>query len=197
MKKGITLILSSLIATSLLAGEVELQVVGGKNFPDRKKISVYDDANTIGLRSNIFFSKNNALQIAYDKLNNVIDSKDAHRYSINYMGIQRENNSKVHPFFLIGGGYEDGVIEGQGFMNAGVGATIELTNRLNLVGEIKGIKKNEDDDFDVNTNIGLGLMFGQEPINEVVKTDCVIERVAPQLVKRQTIIVDDKTNCVR
>jgi len=197
MKKRTLLILSSILASSLLAAEVELQVVGGKNFPDRKKTSIYNDANTIGVRTNFFFSKDNALQVAYDKLDDVQNGKDSDRYSINYMRIQRDNNSKVHPFLLLGGGYEDGVKEGQGFMNAGLGASIELGKNINLIGEIKGIKKNKDNDFDINTNIGLGLMFGNEPKNEEIKTDCVVERVAPVLVKRKTVIIDDKTNCVR
>jgi hypothetical protein len=203
MKKGLTLLITSILATSLFADEIELQAVGGKNFPDRKKISIYNDANTLGVRNNIFFSKNNALQLAYDRLKDVQGSKDAHRYSVNYMRIQRDNGSKIHPFFIIGGGYEDGVATEQLFMNAGLGATVELTKRINLVGEIKGIKKNKDDDFDVNTNIGLGVMFGQEPVNEVMKTDCVTEEVAPKLVKRKvyipedSIVIDDKVDCVK
>jgi len=199
MNKGLTLLISSLLASSLMANELELQVVGGKNFPDRKKISIYDDANTLGFRTNIFFSKNNALQLAYDNVDKVDGKDDADRYSINYMRTQRDNNSIVHPFMLIGGGYEDGLEEGQGYMNAGFGATIELTNSVNLVGEIKGIKKNKDNDFDINTNIGLGFMFGQEPKNETLKTNCDsdLEEIAPTLLESKALFEDDKVNCLR
>ncbi len=189
--------LAVLLASSLSASEVEIQAVAGKNYVDNNTKSTYTDSNTLGVRNNIFFSKDNAIQLAYDRLKDVDGTKDAHRYSVNYMRIQRDNGSKVHPFMLIGGGYEDSTVKDQGFVNVGLGTTIELSNRVNLVGEIKGIKKNVDHDFDINTNIGLGIMFGNEPQNKVIKSDCMIEKIAPILVKRRTVIVDDKTNCVR
>jgi hypothetical protein len=206
MKKGLLILLSSVLVSSLMANEVELQVVAGKNFPDHDKLDRYDYGTNLGVRSNFFLSTDNALQLAYDKIEGMdcfCDDEDVHRYSVNYLHISRDNGSSAHPFILFGGGYEDGVNKNQGFFDAGFGATISISKNINLVGEIKGIKKNVDNDFDINTNIGLGLKLGQEPQNKIVKVDCVTEKMAPRLVKRRVVIprkamiIDDKINCVR
>ena len=199
--KKTTILLSTLLTASLLnAADVELQLVGGKNFVDRDKTSLYNDANTIGVRTNIFVNPNNGIQLAYDKLKDVNGTKDYHRYSINYIHEQKDNCSKVHPFILLGAGYENGD-KNQAFFNAGVGASTELTKNLNLIAEIKGIRKHNRD-FDINTNIGLGLELGAEPKNEVVKTDCITEKYVTKLVEEEPCDIhgnfsDEKVNCVR
>ncbi len=203
IRKKLAFLSISVLATSLLnATDVELQVVGGKNFVDRDKTSIYNDANVLGVRTNLFVSKNNGLQLAYDRLKDVNGTKDYHRYSINYIHEQKENCSKVHPFILLGAGYEDGD-ENQAFFNAGLGASTELTNHINLVAEIKGIKKH-DNDFDINTNIGLGLLIGNEPKNEeVIESDnCITEKYVSKISNEEDCDVsknfsDEKVNCVR
>ena len=199
--KKITLLAATVLASSLLsAAEVEIQAVGGKNYVDCDKKSTYSDSTVLGVRNNIFVNQNNGVQLAYDRLKDVNGTLDFHRYSINYIHEQKDNDSKIHPFVLIGAGYEDGD-ENQAFVNAGVGASAELTNNINLIAEIKGIKKHNND-FDVNTNIGLGLKVGNEPTNEVIKTDCVTENYATKLVNEEPCNInnnfsDEKVNCVR
>jgi len=200
MKTKISLLLAATtLASSLLATEVELQVVAGKNIPDGDKLSIYDDSTTIGVRSNFFLSTDNALQLAYDKIEDVnTANEDAHRFSVNYLHIARDNGSLAHPFVLFGGGYEDGVDEGQGFINLGVGMAVNITNRVSLLGEIKALRKNVSEDMEVNTNLGIGFMFGNEPKNVVIKKDCITEDIAPRLVKPLPVpVTDDKSNCVR
>ena len=201
MIKKSLLLATSLLATSLFATEVEIQAVAGKNFVDRNKVNVYEDTNTLGLRTNFYLSKNNALQLAYDEGQDVTANKDLHRYSVNYMHIQRDNNSRVHPFMLLGGGYEDGATN-EGFMNGGLGLNIELAHNLSLVGEIKGIKKNVSNDFDINTNLGLGIMIGKEPCNTPCKVDKSVEKVVNRYtvvepVKKPCCVADDKIRCVK
>lgn len=198
-------ILTTVLATSLLnAVEGEIQVVGGKNFVDRDKTSVYNDANTLGVRTNVFVNTNNGIQLAYDRLKDVNGTKDYHRYSINYIHEQKDNNSNVHPFLLLGAGYEDGD-ENQAFFNAGVGATVEISKNVNLVAEIKGIRKHNND-VDINTNLGLGLKIGNEPINNetvVYKDDnCLAEKYVQKVVVKEPVneeinFPDEKVKCVR
>ncbi len=201
--KKITILATTVLAASLLnAADVELQLVGGKNFVDRDKTSLLNDANTIGVRTNIFVNPNNGIQLAYDRLKDVNATTDYHRYSINYIHEQKNNCSKVHPFILLGAGYEDGD-DNQAFFNAGVGASTELSKHINLIAEIKGIRKHNND-FDINTNIGLGLKLGSEPKNEVIKSDCITEKYATKLVVEEEPpcdasknFSDEKVNCVR
>ncbi len=190
INKKTALIVTAILATSLLnATEVEIQIVGGKNkaenlYTDPCSGYDYKDSNVVGIRDNIFLSKNNALQLAYDRLEDASSNgTNFHRYSINYLRTTRDINSKLHPFFLIGAGHEDGEI-GQKFFNYGIGATLEISNNINLVLESKAIKKH-DHNLDINTNIGLGLMIGNEPTNiepVIVQSPC-ITTYATKLVK--------------
>ncbi len=199
--KKTSILAVAILASSLLnATEVEIQLVGGKNFVDNDKTSTYDDSTVLGVRNNIFVNQNNGVQLAYDRLKDVNGTLDFHRYSVNYIHEQKDNNSKIHPFVLLGAGYEDSD-ENQAFFDAGIGASAELTNKVNLIAEIKGIKKHNND-FDVNTNIGLGLKIGNEPTNEAIKTDCVTENYATKLVNEEPCNInnnfsDEKVNCVR
>ena len=199
--KKIVILATTILTASLLSGaEVEIQVVGGKNFVDNDKTSVYNDSNVLGVRNNIFVNQNNGIQLSYDRLKDVNATNDFHRYSINYIHEQKDNCSKIHPFILLGAGYEDGD-ENQAFFNAGIGASTEITNHINLIAEIKGIKKHNND-FDINTNIGLGLVIGNEPTNEVIKTDCITENYVTKMVKEKPCDIhanfsDEKVNCVR
>ena len=202
IKKGLiytTILISSIISAS----EVELQLVSGKNFVDRDKTSVYNDSNTLGVRTNVFVNQNNAIQLAYDRLKDANASKDYHRYSINYIHEQKDNNSKVHPFLLLGAGYEDGD-KNQAFFNAGVGASVEITKNVNLVAEIKGIRKH-DNDVDINTNLGLGLKVGVEPKNDetiIYKNDCLTKKYIQKITAKKPCDIeenfpDEKVRCVR
>ena len=187
------LLLSSLVLGGTLFAQMDIQIVGGKNYIEKKRKKTYNQATTYGIRTNFYLSKNNALQVAYDRLKDPKKgSKDANRYSVNYMGIYNNNNSIIHPFVLVGGGYENGVKKNQGFMNVGIGAQVELTQNLHLVGEIKGIKKNKDGAFDVNTNIGVGYSFAKEPDNdleEVKIEDCKLSKLPPQIIKPKPIVI--------
>ena len=201
MKKGLTLLITSILATSLLANEVELQITAGKNFPDNDKLDQFDEATTLGVRTNFFLSTDNALQLAYDKIESpacACDDEDAHRYGVNYLHIARDNGTLAHPFILIGGGYEDGVYDKQGFINLGVGMSVNITNNISFLGEIKGIRKNVTKDVELNTNLGIGFMFGNEPKNIVIKKDTLCD-IAPKLVKPLPIPVssDEKLEAVR
>jgi len=204
MKKGLLVALSTILASSLFANGVELQVVKGRNFPDSSKLAQqYEISNTIGVRTNFFLSTNNALQLAYDKIEDIKDNKDAHRYSVNYLHIERDNGTLTHPFILFGGGYEDGIKEGQGFINLGAGMAVNITNNISIVGEIKALRKNVNKDMEVNTNLGIGIMFGDEPHNVIIKKDCLSDKVATKLIREKIVkpiaipVTDDKENCVR
>ena len=198
---GLSLVL--LGTSTLFATEVEIQAVAGKNYVDNNEKPQYRDSTNLGVRNNIFMNKNNAIQLAYDRIKDVDNSVDFHRYSINYLFEDRKNNnSKLHPFALAGAGYEDGTNKDQAFLNAGVGASINLDTNLNLILEVKALKK-RDLNIDVNTNIGLGIMLGSEPKNQPTKCDCITEKYAVKLVKPKVIdndcetFVDEKVRCVR
>lgn len=200
------LVVSSLLLTtlSLNAVDYEVQLVRGKNFVDCK--SKLKDSLTIGVRANTFLSKNNGLQLAYDKVQNIVDYRDAHRYSANYIHQQNENNSDAHPFLLLGGGYEDGINKNQGFYNAGAGLSYAVTNKVNIIGEVKAIRKHDDTNVDINTNLGIGLVIGKTAYNKPIVEDTTVNCIAPKMVTRKyisveplpaPIYVDDKVNCVR
>ena len=203
------LVVSSLLLTtlSLNAADYELQLVAGKDYCEIGK-TTHTESNTAGVRLNTFLSKNNGIQVAYDKVRNLSGSKDAHRYSANYIHQQNENNSNLHPFILLGGGHEDGIAQGQGFFNAGAGVSYAVNNRVNLIAEVKAIKKHLDSDKLLNTNLGLGLVLGKTACNKAIAEDYTANYVAPKMVTRKYIsveptplpapvFIDDKVNCVR
>ena len=209
LNKILSLSLALLSASSLFATEVELQAVAGKNYVDSDEKPQYVDSQNLGVRSNIFMNKNNAIQIAYDRVKDVDNTIDFHRYSINYLFEDRKNNSsKLHPFALAGAGYEDGSKDNQTFLNVGIGATFELDNKLSLVAEVKALKK-RDLNINVNTNLGLGVMLGSEPdnsndccCNPCVKDEPVIIKPTPIAITKPEVIetnceVDEKVKSVR
>jgi len=204
MKIKLLVVSSLLLTMGLIASEHEVQLVAGKNFVDCK--SILKDSKTAGIRVNKFLSTNNGLQLAYDKVRNIVGSKDAHRYSANYIHQQNDNNSNAHPFILLGGGYEDGAINSQGFYNAGAGISYAITDKVNLIGEVKGIKKHNDNNLDINTNVGFGIKIGTTTYNKPITEDATLNYIAPKIVKRKYITVeplpapvfsDDKVNCVK
>ena len=208
ISKKVTLLACSLLATTILtATEVEIQIVGGKNKAENPTTVPplgYDfkSSNVLGVRNNLFLSKNNALQIAYDRLEDATtNGTNFHRYSINYLRTTRDIKSKLHPFFLIGAGHEDGEI-GQKFFNFGIGATFTVNDNFNLVLESKAIKKH-DHNLDINTNVGVGLIIGNEPKNEsvILKTNCITERYVEKITEEpcdnKGNFPDEKVMCVR
>jgi len=208
LNKILSLSLALLSASSLFATEVEFQAVAGKNYVDSDEKPQYVNSTNLGVRSNIFMNKNNAIQIAYDRVKDVDNTVDFHRYSVNYLFEDRkDNNTKLHPFILAGAGYEDGTNENQTFLNAGVGASFELDNKLSLIAEVKAIKK-RDLNINVNTNIGLGIMLGNEPdnssacCNPCAKDEPVIIKPAAVVAAEPEVIeadcqIDEKIKSVR
>jgi len=80
---------------------------------------------------------------------------------------------------MIGGGVEDGIDKNQGFYMIATGLTMDIVKKVSLVTEVKAIRK-ADNTTDIETNVGLGFKFGNNPKNQPIQPNTVTPLPTPQ-----------------
>ncbi len=207
----------ALLSSSLLAGDYssDVNVYGGYNFADSD--CVVDDAPVFGVNLNTYFNDNVGVRVGYERVVdadfnranattlNGNDSTSVNRFAVN--GLLRKSTPwhNITPYVLAGGGYENyengvdsngpdragGACSGQWFLDAGVGASVALTDRLSLNPEVRVLRKDKCETIDVVPTLGLAYAFGGSTrvIEKVVIKEVPVEKVVTITAPVQTIEV--------
>ncbi len=200
----------AVLSSTLLAGDYtsNVNVYGGYNIADSD--CVIDDAPVAGINLDTFFNQNVGLRVGYER---VIDadfnngatslsggtSTSVNRFAVNGIYKKATPWKKITPYLLAGAGYEDyedGVIaanggscSGQWFLDAGVGASIAVTDRLSINPEVRALRKDKCETIDIVPTLGLAYAFGggTRVIEKVVIKE--VEKIVTIAAVAQTIEV--------
>ncbi len=169
LKRGLVSLLAVATASTLYAAQFEIMPTVGKKIANDD--TTLDDSKVLfGLRGTAYVTPNIGIQgVVESSVDNPTaggGDTDIERGALNVI-VQR-GVGKVKPYALAGVGYEathgNSVKttndDSQMFYNAGVGLKFDLTDRLNLVTEVKGMHKVENDDDDIIGTVGLGVKLG-------------------------------------
>jgi opacity protein-like surface antigen/cell division septation protein DedD len=158
------------IASSLQAIQFEVTPTVSKAF-NADKDSLKDDEVLYGVRGNLYFNKEVALQLGLEaSTENEMSDKgktDIERGLINIV-YEKDLGNRFKPYTIVGGGYERVHRESdpktnddsQAFINLGVGLKYDITKRINLMTEARWLKKLENNDEDIIATVGLGMKIG-------------------------------------
>ncbi len=154
-------------------------MVGKKIYNDDKPR--FDDSEVLyGVRGNVYVTENISAQVGFEASTengirtdlsdpSVPGDTDLQRYSLNAQ-YDIPTATKVTPYVFAGGGYEKisheyepENIESQPFVDAGVGLRYALTDKVDIVTEVRGIHKTSDKDDDILGGVGVGFKFGGSP----------------------------------
>ncbi len=169
VQKGLVVIVAVGAMSGLSAVEFEITPTVGKMVG--KKDTTLDDSKTlVGIRGTAYVNENVGIQaIAESSLKNPTlggGDTDIERGALNV--VLEKRFEKVTPYVTGGIGYEwthgndvkTTNNDSQAFYNAGAGVKLHVNDRVNLLAEVKGIHKVENDDDDIIATVGLGMKVG-------------------------------------
>ena len=101
--------------------------------------------------------------------------------------------NRLTPYVYSGFGYErvDNEYNGyksQGFFDAGMGLKYHITDKVNLLADIQGIKKFKDNDLDILASLGLGFFFGANT-QSIPETTAPVVHVRPSVPTNREITI--------
>lgn len=126
-------------------------------------------ASIFGIRNNLYFTKNIALQLKYENLKSKLDDKDIQRYTTSVIYQVTSLYKNVVPFFLAGIGYENASRKSN-FYNFGMGGKYYFTYSANILAQLD-ITKKIDKAYNYGFSLGLGYDFNKAPVNSIGKID--------------------------
>ncbi len=125
-------------------------------------------------------------------------STDIDRFYVNGLHNINLNYNRLTPYIYAGFGYERvdkeyNDLKSQGFFDAGLGLKFKITDRVNILADVQGIKKFRDNDLDILASLGLGFFFGA---NTQSAPEVEAAKVVPQETKREITIIKVKPETV-
>ncbi len=173
LQKGVLSLLAVAAVSTIYAAQFEITPTIGKKIANDD--TTLDDSKVLfGIQGTAFVTPNVGVQgVLESSVNNkTVDSSggvgdtDIERGALNV--VLQANGNRVKPYALAGVGYErtHGTSvpttndDSQVFYNAGVGLKFGLTDRVNLITEVKGMHKAENGDDDLIGTVGVGVVLG-------------------------------------
>ncbi len=164
-----TLVLTTLLATSLFA-KTELSLnLGTNSFADDEKL---ESATSLGVRGDFYLDPLYHLDFGYDdlgsvKINNLSNTIKIKRF---YTQFSADGEEEYHivPTMSFGVGYEKQkgkLSDSQPFVSAGVNFRYNISNSFNFLLGTKALWKTSSRDVNFHTTFGVGMMLGNEPVN--------------------------------
>ncbi len=201
MKKLISsmVVLSAIATSSQAAPKVEITGMVGKKIYNYSDDSPrFDDGKALlGARANIYVKDRVSVRLGVDgsKDNPIeIPGRVGAKTDIvrGTFGLQYDVASKgrVTPYIYGGLGGEKiyqtnpaNNVDSQMFYNGGAGIKYRVNDKVNLVGELQGIRKVEDGDKDVIGHIGVGYKFGGQKVKTLQDLAAMTPPAAPATVE--------------
>ncbi len=173
MKKG--LVLSAFLLTSIFAKtEVSLNL-GTNSFASSE---ILDSATSLGVRGDFYLDDLYHIDLGYDNLGNVQIEKLNNKLKIDrfYTQFSADGEEEYHvvPTMSVGVGYErqkGDLSDSQPFISAGINFRYNLSNNLNFLLGSKALWKTSSRDINFHSTVGIGYLFGEEPINNEDKQE--------------------------
>lgn len=169
LQKGLVSVLTVAALSTLYAAQFEIMPTVGKKIANDD--TTLDDSKVLwGIRGTAYVTPNIGIQLVGEtsSANPTIGGGDTdiERGAINVL--YEGGTQKVRPYVVAGAGYEatHGATvkttndDSQMFYNAGAGVKFGLTDRVNLVAEVKGMHKVENHDDDIIGTVGVGMKLG-------------------------------------
>ena len=172
LQKGLVSILTVAAVSTLYATQFEIMPTIGKKIGS--KDATLDDSKILwGIRGTAYITPNIGVQVAGETSSANPTSgggnTDIERGSLNVLYEMDEMRMlRMRPYALVGAGYEmtHGATvkttndDSQMFYNAGVGVKLGVTDRVNLVTEVKGMHKADNGKNEVIGTVGVGVKLG-------------------------------------
>ncbi len=140
--------------------------IGYNNFDGSSKM---ESKVMYGIRATAYTNEYYGYQLSYDIADSVRysdspENTNMHRFSGQII-INGEEEYKVLPYIMLGGGYELLSNEtthdvSQGFIDGGIGFRYLMREDISVNIEGKVLRKFDTDDIDYTMNVGVGYMFG-------------------------------------
>ena len=180
------LLLSFLLSLKLFSVDFGFETVQGKYTASKE-----DDlpiANLFGIRNNFCFSKNFALSLKYDLVDNKkVTNLQRYTLATRFQSVFMDN--KFQPFFDLGLGKELGFTNDR-YLQATLGAKYFLTDEFNLMGEANYIKK-KDKGQSYFFAMGLGYDFFRKPSTGRYTQEPIDEATMKSLAKQKIDTTED------
>ncbi len=173
LQKGVLSLLAIATISSIYAAQFEITPTIGKKIAN-DDVTLDDSKALFGIRGTAFVTPNVGIQgVLESSVNNKtvdhnggVGDTDIERGALNV--VLQANGNRVKPYAMAGVGYErtHGISvpttndDSQVFYNAGIGLKFGLTDKVNLITEVKGMHKVENDDDDLIGTVGVGVVLG-------------------------------------
>ncbi len=169
--------------------------IGYNNFDDSSKMQ---SKVMYGIRATAYTNEYYGYQLSYEIADNVRYSTlskntNMHRFSGQII-INGEEEYKVLPYIILGGGYELLSNEtthdvSQGFIDGGIGFRYLMKKNISINIEGKVLKKFDTNDMDYTMNFGVGYMFGSTLKSPKPYQPSVMQRSSKKSIKSNEDIV--------
>lgn len=169
MKVAIVILLSLLFSTTLFSLDIGLEVTAGTHRFDSKTRDESAKASHFGIRNNIYFNKNVALQLKYENIQSTTVNEKSQRYTTSIMYQVTSLYNSFVPYFLMGIGYETGISKSN-YYDYGMGGKYYFTNSTSFLTQLDVIKK-IDEKATYGFSLGFGYDFNKAPVNKLGEID--------------------------
>ena len=167
MKRSI--VLTALFATALFA-KTELSLnLGTNSFAGDEEL---DSATSLGIRGDFYLDNLYHIDLGYDNLGDVNIKNSTKKLKIDriYTQFSADGEEEYHvvPTMSVGVGYENqkgDLSDSQPFVSAGVNFRYNISNSFNFLLGTKALWKTSSRDVNFHTTFGVGMMLGNEPVN--------------------------------
>ncbi len=167
MKRKLALTLA--LATSILA-KTELSLnLGTNSFAGDEHLK---SSTSLGVRGDFYLDDLYHIDFGYDDLGSVAIKDTTKEIKINrfYTQFSADGEEEYHvvPTMSVGVGYEKQkgeLSDSQPFVSAGVNFRYNISNSFNFLLGTKALWKTSSRDVNFHTTFGVGMMLGNEPVN--------------------------------
>jgi len=167
MKRNI--VLTALLATSLFA-KTELSLnLGSNSFASNEKLK---SSTSLGIRGDFYLDSLYHVDLGYDNLGSAKIKDSSSKIKIQRFYTQfsadGEEEYNVVPTMSVGAGYEQqkgDLGSSEPFLLAGVNFRYNISNSFNFLLGTKALWKTSSRNVNFHTTFGVGMMLGNEPVN--------------------------------
>jgi hypothetical protein len=154
---------------NLFSLDIGIEVTTGTHVFKNEATDSSTKASIYGIRNNIYFNKNIAIQLKYENIQSTKNNENLQRYTTSIMYQVKLLYKTFVPYFLMGIGYESGEKKSN-YYDYGMGGKYYFTNNTSFLTQLDVIKK-IDKKPTYGFSLGLGYDFNKAPTNKLGKID--------------------------